>query len=204
MKTHLDDLSPALRKKALEKFDSLANAQRGEPEEMGAGGPMRANPGIYNATGVWTWLSEHVGDITHRIAAAHHVDIHYGIDMAEPKVRVALRTLKNKYGCEKEIEQNLLSNHKYNQEQYGETKSFDEWKKEFIHAANNYANAHRKLVVYNYVQALARDAAIAIGDLDYKKATFFLDTLYNIMESDNWLKEAGTVFVENGNIVEYA
>ena len=203
MKTHIDDLSPELREEALKKFESLARAQRDVPEDMGGGGPMSVNPGKLNSSGVWLWLSEHIGDLTHRIACRRHVDSAYGITMAEPKVRTGLRMLRSPYGCEKEIDQNVENNRLYQQERDGNEIDPVKWRKDFEDATMKYAEAHEKLIVYNKVHEYARDAAVYVGLRNYQMAELCLASLKKLMDGDEWLRAAGTVYVEGGRVVPY-
>ena len=200
-KTHLDKLEPELHEQALKAFHKLANDQRGEPEDMGGGG--RGNPDIWHAMGLWTYLSEHVGDISNRIANRNHVRMSYGIDMAEPKVRSSLRILQHRYGVAREIDENLAAALKYEQEKTGQIIDPQKWRKDWILAAVRYADAHKKLVVYNEAQFCAREAAIRIGALDYPMAEVYLSRLSQMMNGDDWDQHAGTVYVDSGKIAPY-
>jgi hypothetical protein len=55
-----------------------------------------------------------------------------------------------------------------------------------------YANEHRKLPVFNRVQILARDAAIAVGEMRFDDARSKLSALKSIIDkgSKAWEKEA--------------
>lgn len=199
--THLSKLEPELHEQALAAFHKLANDQRGEPEAMGGGG--RGNPDIWNATGIWTYLSEHVGDISNRISNRNHVSMAYGISMAEPKVISGLRTLRHGYGVAREIEENIRSARRYHEEKTGETVDPDKWRNDWVAATKRYAEAHKKLVVYNEAQFCAREAAVQIGKRDYVMAEVYLARLAKMMDSDDWLTYGGTVYVSNGQIVPY-
>lgn len=202
-KTHLDKLDATMREKALVAFHTLASEQRGEPEQMGAGGTSNANPAIHNATGIWTWLSEHVGDITNRIANRRHVEMHYGIDMAGPKVDTALRLLRHRYGVAKEIGENLRAAYRYAQEKGQDVPDFETWERDFKAAGARYAAAHAKLPVFNKAQALARAAAICVGRFDYTMCELNLSRLVDMMDGSDWPLEAGTVYVDGDRIVSY-
>lgn len=201
IKTHIRDLEPDLHAKALAAFYKLSDGQRGEPESMGGGG--RGNPDIFHATGVWTWLSEHVGDITNRIANPNHISMAYGIHMAEPKVLSALRTLQHRYGCAKEIDENLSASIKYEEEKTGSRIDPVAWRVTWITATTRYANAHAKLDVYNEAQFCAREAAIQVGKRDYGLAEMYLVRLAKMMDGADWIEHAGTVYVDNDNIIPY-
>ena len=47
-------------------------------------------------------------------------------------------------------------------------------------ALKRYADAHRALKVFNEPQRLARDAAVALGERDFRKATRLLEQLKTI------------------------
>ncbi len=66
-------------------------------------------------------------------------------------------------------------------------------------ALKRYADAHRALKVFNEPQRLARDAAVALGERDFRKATRLLEQLKTIAEDP----EAYTAAVESLDVGRY-
>lgn len=190
----IEDLPPDQQKIALAAFAKLADDQRGVPEDLGGGG--RGNPDIFFASGAFTWLTEHVGDLTHRMTARGHEQIAYGYDYVGPKVDRALRTLKHGYGIDREVSEQIKRNHEYRTEQ-GETDlPLTEWQKRVREAGWRYTNAHQQLIVFNRAQWLARESAVALGEMNWSRATFCLDGLLQELESpERWTAFASQVRV---------
>lgn len=200
--TTVAKLSPELRAKALDAFASLANAQRGRPEMMGGGGNPAANPHLWNATGLFTWTTEHLGDLSHRMAQRHCQDWRYGLEWVHEKVRRALRTFQNPYGFGREVEGNLRASYLYAEEKGKNPGPFEQWTADFKQGARAFAQAHAALVVYNRAQWLAREIAVALGELNYEGCEAKLAELYRHLESD-WIEFASAVYVDGDRIVPY-
>jgi len=135
-------------------LDHVASLQRGHPETV-MGQVQRVTRG-----GILSWLSEHVGDLTHRLNEGGGA---FGTEFVAPKVHSALRTLEHGYGVEREHNEQMAS--------VGVDPD------ELQRVCAEYANAHRGLPVYNQPSAHARNAAIRVGQHDFKGATRSLTLL---------------------------
>ena len=157
-------------------FAKLADDQRGEPENA----MLRVQHA--NLGGVLSYVVEHVGDLTNRMA--QHPDrtgFYCGFELVEPKVRRSLDMLTSGYGFEKEAKQNNISNAQYR----GQT--VKEFETRLNSALTIYAAAHKKLAVYNAAQWLAREAAIALGERNWKRVIACLRGLYsNMSDRESW------------------
>lgn len=141
---------------ALSLFHTLANNQRGRPEALATS--PGTNPGLFNASGLFTWMCEHVGDLTHRMSEAYCDRLAYGIEAVTEKVRKAMRYLTNNYGFMREVKDNLHGNFEYHQKN-----DWDGFVEQWEAGADAYADAHAKLTVWNEAQWHAREAAVALG-----------------------------------------
>ena len=89
--------------------------------------------------------------------------------------------LTSGYGFEKEAKQNNISNAQYR----GQT--VKEFETRLNSALTVYAAAHKKLAVYNAAQWLAREAAIALGERNWKRVIACLRGLYsNMSDRESW------------------
>src|SRR3712207_745791 len=84
----------AVRRQCCHAFNELADQQRGTPEQLG--GAELGNPNLHpNGTGLYTHATEHVGDLTHRMAAewatGDEGEGGYGYQFVSEKVGRALR-----------------------------------------------------------------------------------------------------------------
>ena len=161
---------------AVKAFDKLAQAQRGKPEMMG--GACNGNPNIHHATGLYTWDTEHIGDLTHRMAKGFHVTgLNCGYGMVLEKVRRALRYLRSGYGHEREIMGNVRSNYMYRKETSKYDGTFEQFFDELKKAGRVYAEAHAALTVYNEAQWNARQAAVKVGLMNFPEVEHHLAAL---------------------------
>lgn len=162
------------------KFTELANAQRGTPESKMLAATYYMQGGVINP------VLEHVGDLTHRMAQRVVARHGRGWEYVKEKIWIALKYLNQRYGFEKEFEENIINNAKY---RGIDPKVLRE--KLFI-LMQEYADAHKELVTYNKVQTLARDAAIMVGERRFVKAALYLEELQKIVDQgeDIWAVEA--------------
>ena len=144
-------------------FDQLAKNQRNVPEAA-------MNELSVYLPGVLGFVVEHTGDLTHRMAEnSEFLGGQYGI--VKNKVDKVLVTLENAYGFRREVYDNMVSKAEYDSLPIGEVVATSKG------LMRDYAEAHSALVVYNEVQALARDAAIALGEGRFEDATQILREL---------------------------
>jgi len=155
------------------EMDKVHNAQRDGigldvvPEDMMH---WKKNHGI-NHSGRFQYAAEHIGDLVHRLSSTKdnqgggHT---YGISAALDK---SLRA----YGFK-----DMLAQVRRNAEdavKNGEIESVKKYEEEFRDAAYRYANAYEKVPVYTKFQELGRDAAIALGELNFPKVQRILNEL---------------------------
>lgn len=146
-----------------DKFDALAQEQRGAPEE--------AMHDIAHAqiAQEYASLAEHVGDLTHRMAQRPDF-FEGGREWVGEKLDKTLRWLGDaaffKYRMVGQIERNQAY-----YEKKGESKgTASEMFRKVEELGAKYADEHAKLRVYNEAQKLARDAAVDIGRMKFKDA----------------------------------
>lgn len=173
-----------------EKFALLADAQRGEPEEAMLRIQNTQISQIYGA------LAEHVGDLTHRMSEfPEHPHYYNGFPYVAEKVGKTLSWLR-RYNIARDIEYQAEENYKYYHDKGMLPELFSSPKNALLHLGKlglEYADRHRELPVVNDVQHIARDAAIAIGEMDFNHAIHLLSKLEAILEKgpEAWAKEAG-------------
>jgi hypothetical protein len=174
------------KKERWKKFDELASNQRGKPEEA-----MRAVQ-KEQISQMYGHELEHVGDLTHRMAQKPEFFKGDFVDVNK-KVNSALRYLKDEYGFEREVLEQVRDNLKYYQSKgklAGKTKEQQIEKLKTL--GQKYANEHKKLEVYNEAQENARDAAIALGEWRFKDAINHLENLKKHLDKgeEHWAKYA--------------
>lgn len=166
-------------------FNALADAQRGAPEQA-----MVAIQKLPLAKGIVSYLVEHTGDLTQRMAAnAEYPSAQRGYDAVGGKIDGLLNTLDHPYGVEKEIAEQLASNRSYNKMDDAQfAKAQDELRK----ASNAYVDAHNALPVYNRMQDLARAAAVMVGSGHYAGASRALHQIKDVYAQGQqaWVAEA--------------
>jgi hypothetical protein len=157
-----------------ELLHTTASTQRGDPEQrmhdiQTAGG------------GVFSWAAEHVGDLTHRINESGGV---FGTEFVQPKVDRALRALTHGYGFEREMKEQIASNIRYREQNPREGISGRAYTEDDVRALGQaYADAHRKIPIYNLPSRFARDAAIAVGEWRFDDAVTELEQLKFAVDS---------------------
>lgn len=183
-------------------FNELADLQRGKPEMMG--GAMMYNRGMHpNATGLYTYSTEHVGDLTHRMAADWATgDVgegDFGFEFVLEKVERALRHYRHGYGFEREIREQAERNHALYVRDGKTSVAFNEWWLECEEAGIRYAKAHAALPVYNDAHWHARQAAIDLGNMDFTSYGRRLERLEaHLGTPDEWKAYASLVRIGSG------
>jgi hypothetical protein len=125
--------------------------------------------------GVMNVAVEHIGDLTHRLADRNTLKWSGGHEFVKEKVTKALGWLRSGYGFMREHEENITSNAKHR----GHDR--DVFAAKVDKLLKNYADAHREIPVFNRVQQLARDAAIALGEKDVAGSTRNLEVLERML-----------------------
>jgi GNAT superfamily N-acetyltransferase len=170
----------ALEQERLRCFEKLADAQRGAPE-IAMVSAQQAMGG-----GVLSYCIEHVGDLTHRMCEHPDFIPFCGYESVRPKVERSYRMLSSRYinpttgeqGFYAEFMQNMRNNaFYYNPEAETHEEALEKHMAKVTAALHRYADEHRKLKVYNQAQQIARDAAIALGEMDFKGAQRLLGIL---------------------------
>jgi hypothetical protein len=159
-----------------EVLDSAASVQRGTPENV----MLRAQRHL--GGGVYPHLLEHVGDLTHRLAEGGGT---YGDEYVAPKVERALGTLRHPYGFEREMGEQIASNSKFNVERGRHPVSMDDARR----LGEEYADAHEQVPVYTRPMALARSAAVALGQHRFSGAAASLVGLQRVIDSGTLRRE---------------
>jgi len=174
-------------------FHQTADAQRGPPEAT-----MLKLQNLLGG-GVFSFVIEHVGDITHRMAQKFDwAKGQHGI--VQDKVEKTLRTLESGYGFDKEMQENFESNFRFNTEQG--RMPYDTFE-EFEGAARGlsalYAREHSKIPVFNAPQWHARQAAIELGNWHFSKAITHLKWLLELtQDEERYDREVARVSVQEG------
>lgn len=166
-------------------FDKTATAQRGEPERAMMQIQLLAGGGVF------PWVVEHVGDLTHRMSESFDF-FKGGRENVQDKVEKTLRTLTHRYGFEREMKENFESNYEYRVERGDidpEKVSHAQYVEQIKDLSKAYAAAHRKIPVFNNVQRTARTAAIALGEWNFKLARVALWNLKGLLDDGNRYEE---------------
>lgn len=179
--------------KVLEKFLELGDDQRGLPERA------MLKVQFANGGGVLNPVVEHAGDLTHRMT--HMLKFHNGgsagYEYVKDKVDKVLHYLKSVMRGEHE------TNLKNNARELGVT--LGQQRKKVNDALKKYAEEHKKLKVYNFVQWLARQTSIDIGERKWNEAEQTLKILERFLkDNETWEKAAREFTLDsNGNPVKF-
>ena len=173
-----------LKELKIEKFDELADLQRGKPERS----MLKIQDKMPG--GVLPFSVEHVGDLTHRMS--QKFDLLEGQrENVLGKVNNVLRVLESPYGFIKEHNENITNWYKYFKETDPNFKlTKNEYKEELNSLLKEYTNTHKELPVYNRPQWLAREAAVSLGNQNFKRATKLLNNLKDIASDEKRYKDA--------------
>lgn len=163
----------------LDFYDTIATQQKGVPEA--------AMLKVQNLmAGVLFKPIEHTGDLIHRMTEDLKFNKTAGYNIVLDKVEKILGSLTQPYGFMKEFEENI----KNNAEVRGVTE--EAYRAELMAALAEYAEAHRNMPAFNEVQRLARDAAVALGELDIDRAVQDLTKLKDYLDegAEAWAARA--------------
>tara|TARA_B100000586_G_scaffold256841_1_gene220018 strand:- start:1499 stop:2395 length:897 start_codon:yes stop_codon:yes gene_type:complete len=176
-------------------ISDAAFEQRGLPERR-----MLQTKGAHS--GLYTYLTEHIGDMSHRMGEPYasqsphgeEYERHYPLE----KLRKTQRTINHPYGFEREHGEQITENVDYRQADRAEyTQKLDA-------AGEAYSQAHEALPVYNAPMAKARDTAVHLGRQQFNdvraglsKIEYMLDnqkrwdSLMGQRGAIRWLKSQG-------------
>lgn len=153
----------------VEVSTKLAQDQRGAPEHA----MLRIQHS--QIAQLYGFVAEHTGDITNRMAE-DVVFFKGNFGAVEEKVRKTLRVLRDRYGFEREFKKQINANLPFIRKTRP-AETFDTALTRLKQLGQSYAEEHKKLIVANEAQKLARDAAIAIGEFRFKDAVKNLEIL---------------------------
>jgi DNA polymerase III epsilon subunit-like protein len=200
---------PEVKKKIFKVFENdVADGQR----NMNKGGPewwstARSSPLTQYGTGMYQWLCEHVGDLTHRMAQKNSEVWGMGREWVAEKVNKVLNKEKY-YSLEKEVREQIQSNvnymngkgKEYWDDQWTLPKDYSEWMGTLRKAGRGYAEAHSEIIVYNEAQYHARQAAVRLGLMDFNGLVEHLKILQDHLKSDEeWERYASQVKLDSDN-----
>jgi len=173
-------------------FNRLANAQRNAPEDA------MTNIQKLHA-GVLAFVVEHTGDLTHRMSEQYATDSNtMGYSYVKDKVEKVLHTLNHPYGFEKEHKENIVVSARYHHVDLAE------YNKTLDKLLEDYALAHKKLVVYNETQDFAKRAAVYLGEQKWSRAVVVLEILQNLLkDKDAYLQKASDFTLKNGLLQKF-
>ena len=153
-------------------FSEMNRIQRGAPESAMDGFRFH-NRG----EGPAGFLTEHIGDLTARLGHRAYGPVAEKVGKTYDELPGGFVRTKNPTAPLKDV----LTDHSYRKQLVDEGYrrysmmmegepgflARDEWVKQFDQKLANYADEHRKVPVYNEVQRLANDAAVALGEQRY-------------------------------------
>jgi len=168
--------------KFIAKLENTAGLQRGLPEAA-----MR-DINKAQISQVYGHATEHVGDIINRMSDSPLKK--FGGADAIPKIENMLSFLKNDYGFERELKEQIISNLKFAQSEgreLGETVASKT--AQLKRLSQKYADEHKKLPVHNEAQRLAQEAAVSLGEWRFADTVKALEKLAKHTGSrDEWAK----------------
>jgi hypothetical protein len=181
-----------IQKKAIDDFEKLAKLQRVKPEMMG--NSMRTNPELFYALGQYTWMCEQVGDLTNRMAA-NPINSRCGFNTMTEKTNRILGCMNEPDWQGKSFTERVEVNIRNNFNcaiKDGKSIIFSDYVNGWKEASQKYALAHSELPVFNEAQALARDAAIALGNHDWAITVRNVKELHkHLVNVEIWCQFAG-------------
>lgn len=204
------DLPDPIKAKALAAFKALSDGQRhGDPEKLG--GASLQNKGIH-CSGLYAQVTEHVGDITHRMTEDFS-RLHGLYGNCRDKVVMGIDRILGG-DIERQVERNYeyrvdperdKEAAKYSTQSSRFHGSMDQWKQFWRKSGKKYAEAHSKLPVWNEAQWHAREAAVNIGLMRFYVALKHLEALKARMKTQkDWTAYCGQITIDDqGNPVPY-
>jgi hypothetical protein len=165
----------------IERYAMLGEKQRGRPESIMVKAQFILGGGVLNVA------IEHAGDLTNRMSPQHGLD--WGYDATLEKTEKVLSYLTSGYGFRREFNENMNETAKYDQI------DLDVQLTNVKNILKQYAIEHSGLPVYNDIQTLARDAAVALGETKFEHAAELLKSLYSKIDTKGkYIKELRNYF----------
>lgn len=172
-------------------LNDVASMQRGIPESQ-----MLATQRTVGG-GLWGNSLEHIGDLTHRGQEHYATQTGYSSEFVKSKVESQLDHLTHGYGYDREVDEQIESNRRYDAKR-GESFASD---KEIEAQGQMYATAHTMLPTYTQPMRDARSAAVNIGLRNTEGAIKHLTNLKNTLDSGEYeqqmSREASVAFLRN-------
>ena len=168
--------------------ENVGDIQRGDAEEAMVAAQH------YMGGGVLSHAIEHIGDLTHRITE----NPGFRYETVLKKVNAMINSLdrgEDWIPFAEEVQRNIVVNSKYS------NLSPDEFKTQINMLLQDYIAEHEKIPTFNDLQEHSKQAAIAIGNQDYKKTLKHLYALKKELDkgSEHFVKMSQEVFGEPYN-----
>tara|TARA_B100001146_G_C16190331_1_gene438797 strand:+ start:1353 stop:2438 length:1086 start_codon:yes stop_codon:yes gene_type:complete len=188
-----------LPESVVKAFVELGNDQRGKPETT-----MVELQHI--SAGVFAYVIEHVGDISHRMTetlkwykGGEITPSLFGYGPVSDKALKCYKMLNSSYGFEREFNINIDNN------AHAREMDTDRLRASVKKLSTKYADEHAKLVVYNRPQYLARQAAVHLGRWEFDKTKECLLELNKLcLDKQRYAKEASYYELNNsGKLIPY-
>ena len=161
-----------------EQLHEVGSTQRGAPEIA-----MTEAQKAMGGSGLLSYALEHGGDLTDTMTRGVKQNAGY-YDVLK-KVRTILKSLKDEYGFERELDTQLAKA----QQRSGLTEG--KFHRVLNSKLRKYVEEHKKVPVYNEAQRVARQVAIDLGNKDFNSAIKNLETLQSHLGSkEEWVKYA--------------
>jgi hypothetical protein len=172
---------------AINKFSELAEKQRDKPEHQ-----MLKIQKMMTG-GVLSHQVEHIGDLTHRISQKVYIrnsSVESSLTDIVPKIERGLRSLKSKYGFEKEHNENVFNAYEGRNDLKEKYKTLESYDKALNKEFDDYSKLHSELKVYNIVQYHCREAAVTLGKKEFDKTIKHLEALDDIIKKEEFVYKA--------------
>lgn len=165
-------------------FANAAATQRAKPERAMLNITQGGN------AGAWGNALEHIGDLTHRIMEKPKFNLNRGLEFVSEKLDAMIRSLET-HNLGGDFMRQQKANYDYDAENSnGEYDTFEKYLDNLKKMGKIYSNEHRKVPVFNKPQWLAREAAIAIGELRFDDSLRALKELDKIAKAEDYPQQA--------------
>lgn len=167
-----------------EDFINIGRLQRDEPENAMLNVQRVMGGGVLNP------VVENGGDILHRMNDPNTFE-RAGYEYVNEKVVRVIWYLSNPYGFEREFNENIITNARYDKG------PVERLRKNIDKALNEYAHEFKKLPTFNRAQKYAQNACVCIGEKRWDDALkFFKELKHHLSSEKEWKKFAHEGLVE--------